>query len=325
MPLYSLDGRRPTLPPEGFFWIAPNASVIGDVVVGLDVGIWFGAVLRGDNEPINIGARTNIQESCTLHTDMGSPLSIGEECTIGHNAILHGCAIGEGSLIGMGAIVLNGARIGRGCLVGAGALVTEGKTFDDHSLIMGSRRQSDPDAGQGGDGEAASVRRPLRRQLAPVRLGDEADRLGRMRRARPGRLKSERRVFAELVGGQRAQEFNRDAAVDVTHDLGRRRADDDARADRRLAIDVERRPRHRDVDQGRGEFASVGEPEDRVPVARRDALVAPVLGQPERLAVGEPRQLGRRACRACWAARSSGSRTRRGRSAPPVPRLGRSG
>jgi carbonic anhydrase/acetyltransferase-like protein (isoleucine patch superfamily) len=138
MPLYSLDGRRPRLPPDGFFWIAPNASVIGDVVVGLDVGIWFGAVLRGDNESINIGARTNIQESCTLHTDMGFPLAIGEDCTIGHNAILHGCAIGEGSLIGMGAIVLNGARIGRGCLVGAGALVTEGKTFDDHSLIVGS-------------------------------------------------------------------------------------------------------------------------------------------------------------------------------------------
>ncbi|MGB7976908.1 MAG: gamma carbonic anhydrase family protein [Roseiarcus sp.] len=135
---YSLNGRRPTVPPEGFFWVAPNACVIGDVVVGLDVGIWFGAVLRGDNEPINIGARTNIQESCTLHTDMGFPLSIGEDCTIGHKAILHGCAIGEGSLIGMGAIVLNGARIGRGCLVGAGALVTEGKTFDDHSLIMGS-------------------------------------------------------------------------------------------------------------------------------------------------------------------------------------------
>ena len=188
MPLYSLDGRRPTLPPDGFFWIAPNASVIGDVVVGLDVGIWFGAVLRGDNEPINIGARTNIQESCTLHTDMGFPLSIGEECTIGHNAILHGCAIGEGSLIGMGAIVLNGARIGRGCLVGAGALVTEGKTFDDHSLIVGSPakaiRTLDKEAGS----EAASVRRALRRQLAPVRGGDEADRPGRMRRSAPSRL-----------------------------------------------------------------------------------------------------------------------------------------
>ena len=187
MPLYSLNGRRPTLPPEGFFWIAPNASVIGDVVVGLDVGIWFGAVLRGDNEPINIGARTNIQESCTLHTDMGSPLAIGEECTIGHNVILHGCAIGEGSLIGMGAIVLNGARIGRGCLVGAGALVTEGKTFDDHSLIMGSPAKAIADAGQGGGREAAPVRRPLRRQLAPVRRGDEADRPGRMRRSAPGR------------------------------------------------------------------------------------------------------------------------------------------
>jgi carbonic anhydrase/acetyltransferase-like protein (isoleucine patch superfamily) len=138
MPLYSLNGRRPSLPPEGSFWIAPNACVIGDVVIGRDVGIWFGAVLRGDNEPIVIGARTNIQESCTLHTDMGSPLTVGEDCTIGHNAILHGCTIGDGALVGMGAIVLNGAKIGRGCLVGAGALVTEGKTFDDYSLIKGS-------------------------------------------------------------------------------------------------------------------------------------------------------------------------------------------
>jgi carbonic anhydrase/acetyltransferase-like protein (isoleucine patch superfamily) len=138
MPLYALNGRKPTLPPEGSFWIAPNACVIGDVVVGEDVGIWFGAVVRGDNEPIRIGARTNIQESCTLHTDMGSPLTIGEECTIGHNVILHGCAIGDGALVGMGSVVLNGARIGRGCLVGAAALVTEGKTFDDNCLIMGS-------------------------------------------------------------------------------------------------------------------------------------------------------------------------------------------
>ncbi|MGC9957546.1 gamma carbonic anhydrase family protein [Roseiarcus sp.] len=138
MPLYSLDGRRPTLPAEGRFWIAPTACLIGDVRVGIDVGIWFGAALRGDNEPIVIGARTNIQESCTLHTDMGSPLTIGEDCTIGHNVILHGCTIGEGSLIGMGSVVLNRARIGRGCLVGAGALVTEDKSFDDFSLIMGS-------------------------------------------------------------------------------------------------------------------------------------------------------------------------------------------
>jgi len=106
--------------------------------LGEDCGIWFGATLRGDNERISLGARSNIQEGCTLHTDIGFPLDIGEDCTIGHNAILHGCTIGAGSLIGMGAIVLNGARIGRGCLVGAGALVTEGKVFPDHCLIVGS-------------------------------------------------------------------------------------------------------------------------------------------------------------------------------------------
>jgi carbonic anhydrase/acetyltransferase-like protein (isoleucine patch superfamily) len=138
MPLFSLDGRRPRLPPEGRYWIAPSAYLIGEVAIGLDVGIWFGAVLRGDQEPIVVGARTNIQESSTLHTDLGSPLAVGDDCTIGHNVILHGCSIGDCSLIGMGAVVLNGAKIGRGCLVGAGALVTENKTFDDFSLIIGS-------------------------------------------------------------------------------------------------------------------------------------------------------------------------------------------
>jgi carbonic anhydrase/acetyltransferase-like protein (isoleucine patch superfamily) len=138
MPIYALHDRRPRLPPSGRYWIAPNASIIGDVVLGEDCGIWFGATLRGDNETISVGARSNIQEGSTLHTDMGSPLDVGEECTIGHNAILHGCAIGDGSLVGMGAIVLNGAKIGRGCLVGAGALVTEGKVFPDGSLIVGS-------------------------------------------------------------------------------------------------------------------------------------------------------------------------------------------
>jgi carbonic anhydrase/acetyltransferase-like protein (isoleucine patch superfamily) len=138
MPIYALGDRKPILPPAGRYWLAPNASVIGDVTLGEDCGIWFGACVRGDNERISIGARTNIQEGCTLHTDMGFPLGVGEDCTIGHNAILHGCEIGEGSLIGMGAIVLNGARIGRGCLVGAGALVTEGKTFPEGSLIVGS-------------------------------------------------------------------------------------------------------------------------------------------------------------------------------------------
>jgi carbonic anhydrase/acetyltransferase-like protein (isoleucine patch superfamily) len=138
MAIYSLADRRPTLPPEGHCWVAPNASLIGDVRLGLEASVWFGAVLRGDNEPIIIGARSNIQEMSTLHTDMGYPLEIGEDCTIGHNAILHGCTVGDGTLVGMGSVILNGASIGRGCLIGAKALVTEGKTFPDNSLIVGS-------------------------------------------------------------------------------------------------------------------------------------------------------------------------------------------
>jgi carbonic anhydrase/acetyltransferase-like protein (isoleucine patch superfamily) len=138
MPTYSLDGVAPELPPPGTFWIAPDAHVIGKVRLAAGVGVWFGAVLRGDNELIDIGEDTNIQEHCMLHTDMGSPLSVGRGCTIGHRAVLHGCTIGADSLIGMGAIVLNGARIGQGCLVGAGALVTEGKAFPDGSLIVGT-------------------------------------------------------------------------------------------------------------------------------------------------------------------------------------------
>ncbi len=142
MPIYALEERKPVLPAAGRFWIAPNACVIGDVALGEDCGVWFGATLRGDNERISIGARSNIQEGATLHTDMGFPLDIGEDCTIGHNAILHGCSIGAGALVGMGAIILNGAKIGRGSLVGAGALVTEGKEFPDHSLIIGSPARS---------------------------------------------------------------------------------------------------------------------------------------------------------------------------------------
>ncbi|MGD0562601.1 MAG: gamma carbonic anhydrase family protein [Roseiarcus sp.] len=138
MPIYALDERKPVLPAAGRFWIAPNACVIGDVVLGEDCGVWFGATLRGDNERISIGARSNVQDGATLHTDPGFPLDIGEDCTIGHAAILHGCAIGAGALVGMGAIILNGAKIGRGCLVGAGALVTERKEFPDYSLIVGS-------------------------------------------------------------------------------------------------------------------------------------------------------------------------------------------
>jgi carbonic anhydrase/acetyltransferase-like protein (isoleucine patch superfamily) len=137
MAIYRLEQREPTLP-EGFFWVAESAAVIGSVVIGEEVGIWFGAVLRGDNETITVGAGTNIQENAVLHTDDGYPLTIGENCTIGHKAMLHGCTIGTNSLIGMGATVLNGAVIGRNCLIGAGALITEGKAIPDNSLVIGA-------------------------------------------------------------------------------------------------------------------------------------------------------------------------------------------
>ncbi|MBN9244518.1 MAG: gamma carbonic anhydrase family protein [Mesorhizobium sp.] len=138
MPLYELDGKAPHFDDAASNWIAPDAVLIGDVRLGRDAGIWFGTVIRGDNEPIVIGADTNVQEHTVMHTDPGFPLTIGAGCTIGHRAMLHGCTIGDNSLIGMGAIVLNGARIGRNSLVGAGALVTEGKEFPDNSLIVGS-------------------------------------------------------------------------------------------------------------------------------------------------------------------------------------------
>ena len=138
MPIYELDGQGPEFPADGNYWIAETAVLIGRVRLKSFTSIWFGAVLRGDNEWIEVGERTNIQESCTLHTDMGFPMVIGADCTIGHNVVLHGCTIAAGSLIGMGAVVLNGARIGPRSLVGAGALVTEGKEFPENSLIVGA-------------------------------------------------------------------------------------------------------------------------------------------------------------------------------------------
>lgn len=138
MPVYALGPHRPDLPAAGRFWIAPDAHVIGQVSLGPGVGIWFGAVLRGDREPIRVGDDTNVQEGAVLHTDPGFPLTLGRGCTIGHRAIVHGCTIGDDVLIGMGATVMNGATIGPGSLVGAGALVTEGKTFPPRSLIVGS-------------------------------------------------------------------------------------------------------------------------------------------------------------------------------------------
>ena len=136
MAIYELDGQAPEIAPD--CWVAETAVVIGRVRVKSGASIWWGSVLRGDNEWIEVGERSNIQESCTLHTDMGFPMTIGPDCTIGHNVVLHGCTVEAGSLIGMGAIVLNGAKIASRSLVGAGALVTEGKTFPENSLIVGS-------------------------------------------------------------------------------------------------------------------------------------------------------------------------------------------
>jgi carbonic anhydrase/acetyltransferase-like protein (isoleucine patch superfamily) len=137
MPIYALDGHAPLIDPD-VAWIAPNAVLVGDVVIGSDAGIWFGVVARGDIERITIGVRTNVQENCVLHTDTGFPLLIGDNCTIGHGAIVHGCTIGDNTLIGMGATVLNGAKIGRNCLIGANALITEGKEIPDNSMVVGA-------------------------------------------------------------------------------------------------------------------------------------------------------------------------------------------
>ena len=138
MAVFELDGAAPDLPRDGRYWIAESAMVIGRVRLKADASVWFGSVLRGDNEWIELGERSQIQDNATLHTDPGFPLTIGDNCVIGHNVVLHGCSVAANSLIGMGAVVLNGAKIGRNCLVGAGALVTEGKAFADNSLIVGS-------------------------------------------------------------------------------------------------------------------------------------------------------------------------------------------
>lgn len=134
--IYALDGIAPQIAASA--WVAADANLIGKVVLEDESSVWFGTTIRGDNEEIRVGRGANVQENCVLHTDIGYPLVIGPDCTIGHKAMLHGCTIGAGSLIGMGAVVLNGARIGKGCLIGAGALITEGKEIPDGSLVMGS-------------------------------------------------------------------------------------------------------------------------------------------------------------------------------------------
>ncbi|WP_042250608.1 gamma carbonic anhydrase family protein [Paracoccus sp. PAMC 22219] len=134
--IWSLDGIAPQIDPQA--WVAPDAQVMGRVVIGAGASVWFGAVLRGDTEVIELGQGSNVQDLCVLHTDPGHPLVIGADCTIGHRAILHGCRIGDGALIGMGATVLNGAVIGSGALIGAGALIPEGKVIPDGALVMGA-------------------------------------------------------------------------------------------------------------------------------------------------------------------------------------------
>ena len=138
MPIYELDGQAPEFPADGKYFVAETAVIIGRVRLKSYASVWFGAVLRGDNEWIEIGERSDVQDNCTLHTDPGFPMTIGANSLVGHNVVLHGCTVGDNSLIGMGAIVLNGAKIGKNSLVGAGALVTEGKAFPDNSLIVGA-------------------------------------------------------------------------------------------------------------------------------------------------------------------------------------------
>ncbi|MGR3812893.1 MAG: gamma carbonic anhydrase family protein [Cognatishimia activa] len=165
MTLYSLDGVSPQIDEDS--WIAPDANVIGKIVIQEGASVWFGATLRGDNEEIVIGKGSNVQENTIMHTDMGYPLTVGEGCTIGHKALLHGCTIGDNTLIGMGAVILNGAKIGKNCLIGANALITENKVIPDGTLVMGSPgkvvRELDEQGIQGLRASALNYRQNMRR------------------------------------------------------------------------------------------------------------------------------------------------------------------
>lgn len=169
MAIYELDGIAPRIADSA--WVADSAQVMGNVELAQDASVWFGTVIRGDTEIIRIGARSNIQDASVLHADIGKPLTIGEDVTVGHMVMLHGCTIGDGSLIGIGAVVLNGAKIGKGCLVGAGSLVTEGKEFPDGSMIMGS--------------PAKVVRQLTPEQIEGLRLGAQGY-VGNAKRFRDG-------------------------------------------------------------------------------------------------------------------------------------------
>ncbi|MEQ1714195.1 MAG: gamma carbonic anhydrase family protein [Hyphomicrobium sp.] len=155
MTLYRLGDVSVRTPASGRYWVAPNAVVLGNVEIGDDASVWFGTVIRGDNEPVRIGARSNVQDGCVLHTDPGFPMSIGPDCTIGHMVMLHGCTIGRGSLVGIGSIILNGAKIGEECLIGANTLIAEGKEIPPRSMVLGSpgrivRQLSDEDVAKFG-------------------------------------------------------------------------------------------------------------------------------------------------------------------------------
>ena len=138
MAIFELDGVRPTVPSSGNYWVADNATVVGNIILKENASVWFNAVLRGDNDPITIGENTNVQDSSVLHTDIGCPLTLGRDVTIGHMAMLHGCTIGDETLIGIGATVLNRAVIGKNCIIGAHSLIPEGKIIPDNSLVMGA-------------------------------------------------------------------------------------------------------------------------------------------------------------------------------------------
>ena len=175
MPVYSLGNMTPELPNDDEYWIAPNAVVIGQVVLKKNASLWWGVTVRADNDRITIGENSNVQDGSVLHADFGSPLTIGADVTVGHMAMLHGCDIGDNSLIGIGAVVLNGAKIGRNCLIGAKALIPEGKEIPDNSLVMGAPgkvvRELTPDRIEGltlsARGYVENWRR-FRRELAPL-------------------------------------------------------------------------------------------------------------------------------------------------------------
>ena len=165
MPIYRLGDKQPQL--GAGVWVAPNATVIGDVRLADNVSIWFNAVLRGDNDPISIGANSNIQDGSVLHTDLGAPLTVGCGVTVGHMAMLHGCTVGDGTLVGIKSVILNGATIGRHCLIGANTLIPEGKVIPDRSLVMGSpgrivRELTDEEVARIAQGAARYVENALR-------------------------------------------------------------------------------------------------------------------------------------------------------------------